>query len=80
MSFIEIEKGSNNNYTSKIRINKEEDIVEKIIDYDGYSNGLFQREVYWLTKLSSTGILDKRSIFNLFFFRDFLFIPTQLHR
>lgn len=57
MSFIEIEKATQNNYTSTIRIDKTAGIVEKIINYEGYTDELFQREVYWLTKLQSTGMV-----------------------
>lgn len=59
MSFIDIEKGNQNNYTSKIRIDKKKDIVEKIIDYGEYSDELFKREIYWLTILHDTDIVPK---------------------
>ena len=61
-SVLEIPKGTNNNWTSLIRIYKNNNIVEKAIDYDGYSQELFEREVYWLTKLSYSGIVPK--VFN----------------
>jgi RIO-like serine/threonine protein kinase len=65
MSLIEIEKATQNNYTSTIRINKEDNIVEKIIDYGEYTHELFQREVYWLTKLACTGRVPKLLGYNI---------------
>ena len=59
MAFIEIEKGIKNNFTSKIRIDKKKNIVEKIINYGLFSDELFKREIYWLTKLYSTDIVPK---------------------
>ena len=59
MNFIEIKKTSQDNYTSLIRINKKDNIVEKIIDYNIYSDELFQREIYWLIKLYSTNVVPK---------------------
>jgi tRNA A-37 threonylcarbamoyl transferase component Bud32 len=54
-----LEKTLHNNYTSTIIINKQLNIVEKIIDYDIYSKELFDRELFWLTKLSNTGVVPK---------------------
>ena len=65
MSFIEIEKATQNNYTSIIRINKNDNIVEKIIDYGDYTNELFQREIYWLTKLGPTKKVPKLQRYNI---------------
>lgn len=59
MNFIEIEKATQNNYTSTIRIDRSANIVEKIIDYGEYTSELFQREVYWLVKLAPSGIVPK---------------------
>ena len=59
MGFIEIEKGKIRNFTSVIRINREQNIVEKIVDYKHYSKELYEREVYWLNKLSDSGVTPK---------------------
>lgn len=59
MSKIEIAKGTNSNYTSIISIDKDNNIVEKTIDYETYSRELFDRELYWLKKLEYADIAPK---------------------
>ena len=59
MTFIEIKKATQSNYTSTIRIDKDANVVEKIIDYKEYSQELFNREIYWLEKLQKTNIVPK---------------------
>jgi len=54
---ILIDKGTKNNYTSSLIIDKDRGLVQKTIDYFSYSQELFDREVYWLTMLSHTGIV-----------------------
>lgn len=54
---IIIHKGERNNYTSTIIIDRENEIVEKIISYGELSSDLFYREVYWLQRLANTGVV-----------------------
>jgi len=56
---VELSKGTKNNYTSVVRIDKDAGIVEKIIDYDNLSAELFERELYWLNKLAHTGLVPR---------------------
>lgn len=64
MNIIEIKKGEQNNYTSIIKIDRTQGIVEKIIDYEPHTKELFKREVFWLEKLYKTGIVPKLLKYN----------------
>lgn len=59
MTIVEIKKEERNNYTSTIRIDYARGTVEKIVDYEPYTRELFKREIFWLEKLSNTGIVPK---------------------
>jgi hypothetical protein len=64
MSIIELKKGDSNNFASTIIIDHDRGIVEKIVDYEPYTKELFEREVYWLSKLHKTGITPKLKGYN----------------
>lgn len=59
MSIVTIEKSSARNRTATIRINKKENVVEKVIDYPPYTREIYHREVYWLKRLKTTGIVPE---------------------
>ena len=62
---IELKKAERNNYTSTIQIDEENDRVIKIIDYENFSQELFEREIYWLSKLAYSGIAPNLIDYNI---------------
>ena len=65
MSTIILNKEDKNNNTSKIIIDKKNNLVKKIIDYNEFSEELFNREMFWLLKLQDTNIVPKVLKYNL---------------